>query len=372
MTISTTALFVAITAAQFLESGLAVARVLGLPVTSWRTGDPTKAAFKFLAEALAEREGISVEFVKSGFLHEATGDWKTIVAKQVYGVDRTLATYATSTLVLTNSGGGYYSKAAGEVTVRSSVSGKTYRSTNAIVLNGLGSTASLEVTASEPGTDSNALVDEIDEIVTTMLGVVVTSSTAAVAVDQQSDDELEIQCLATLGALSSNGPPDAYEYVVRNHDLTGEILITRAASTYDSSTGDVTIYIAGVSGAVPGASVTLAQTAVEQWATPLCIKPTVLNSSASSQAVTATVTGDYIPAGLQASVASAYAAALQALRISTTERPTLLSRSSIISLIQTLAVAGGGSNISVSLTVPATDQTISEGYVATAGAVSVT
>jgi hypothetical protein len=372
MTISTTALFVAITAAQFLESGLAVARVLGLPVTSWRTGDPTRATFKFLAEALAEREGISVEFVKAGFLHEASGDWKTVVAKQVYGIDRVLATYATSTVVLTNSGGGYYSKAAGEVTVRSAVSGKTYRSTNAIVLNGLGSTASLEVTANESGTDSNALVDEIDEIVTTMLGVAVTSSTAAVAVDEQSDDELEIQCLATLGALSPDGPPDAYEYVVRNHDLTGEILITRAASTYDSSTGDVTVYVAGTAGAVPGASVTLAQSAVEQWATPLCLTPTVVNSTASTQAVTATVTGDGVPAGLQTSVANAYATALQALRISTTERPTILSRSSIIALIHSLAVAGGGSNISVSLTVPATDQTIAAGRVATAGAVSVT
>jgi hypothetical protein len=106
--------------------------------------------------------------------------------------------------------------------------------------------------------------------------------------------------------------------------------------------------------------------------TPLCVTPTAVNGSDTSVAVTATVTGDNLPVGLQADFASAYSGSLATLRISTTERPTIISQEMIRALIYGLAIEGGASNVSVALTLPAADVTLAAGHVATAGAVSVT
>jgi hypothetical protein len=56
MTISVLSLFTAETAAKILSSGLEIAQVLGLPVSTWRNGDPTKSLYHYLAEVLAARE----------------------------------------------------------------------------------------------------------------------------------------------------------------------------------------------------------------------------------------------------------------------------------------------------------------------------
>jgi hypothetical protein len=373
MTVSILALIAPETFATIYDLGLEVADTFGLPVTSWRTGDPTLSLFTFLARQLAAREDVTSEFIKSGFLSLASGDWLTVLASEVHGVDREEATYATSTITLANGGGGYYPRDVGDVTVRNSTTGKTYHTTASFTLaSGPGTTATVAVVADEEGSDSSAALDEIDEIVTTMLGVTITASTVAVGIDEQSDASLKDQCYASRGALSSNGPPDAYMYVAKNSDLTGVTDITRAQSTFDSSLGEVTVYVAGAAGAVAGASVTAAQAAEEVWATPLCITPTVVNATEQAIAVTATITGDDIPATIDTDVEAAFAAALSALAISTADAPTVVSLSSIISLIHSTAVAGGASNVSVSVSVPAANTTLTNGKVATAGAVTVT
>lgn len=300
MTIEVTQLFVARTASRLYQLGLEVAQALGLPVTSWRTGDPTRSLYKFLATALATAEQSQAEYNKAGFLSTAEGDWKTVVADEVYGVDRPGASYATPTVTVTNTGGGFYEIAANDLTFKASDSGKTYHNTNAVTI-ASGPSATLyvfELEADEAGTGSNCLADDIDEMVTTRDGVVIASSTAATASDELDDDALQTQCDATLGALSPNGPPDAYEYVVRNSELTGTAEITRAKSSHDAIDGTVTVYIAGPNGAVSGDAVTAAQNAVERWATPLCSTPTVVTVPAETIDVTATLLGD-LPADFE-------------------------------------------------------------------------
>jgi hypothetical protein len=75
--------------------------------------------------------------------------------------------------------------------------------------------------------------------------------------------------------LSPNGPRDSYNAVVRDPTLTSDLTITRSRTIDDSTTGDVTVYVAGPSGAVGGTAVGLAQAAVEKWSAPCCITPTV-------------------------------------------------------------------------------------------------
>lgn len=271
--------------AAIYARGLSVATSLGLDVTSWVAGDPTRSLYHFVSTALEAVDLQVSGYVASGFLDYAAGDWLTLLAAQVFGVTRVDATFAETTVTLTNSGGGIYVIAAGDVRVKSSLSGKTYTNATGGTLAGV-STLDLTFVADESGSGSSAGATEINTMVTAMLGVTCSNATAAVGLDAETDSSLRDRCRAKLGMLSPNGPRDAYNFVVRSSDLTGVTDITRSRTTSDSPTGAVTVYVAGASGAVAGASVTAAQAAVEKWAAPLCITPTVSNCVGVTVAVT--------------------------------------------------------------------------------------
>ena len=269
------------TKAAIYARGIAVAQALGLTTTSWAAGDPTRSLYWFLSEILEALEVNVAGFLASGFLDYASGAWLTLLAEQVFGVERTAATYATTTVTLTNAGGGYYEIAAGDVTVQNSATGATYTCTSGGTLTA-GGTLSIDVTADEAGSASNASAGDIDTLVTSMLGVTVTNATAAIGVDEEEDADLRTRCRARLGMLSPNGPRDAYDYVVRTPDLTGSSEITRSRTVADSATGEVVVYVASETGAVSSGALSDAQTAVEEYVTPLCITPSVVNCSALS------------------------------------------------------------------------------------------
>lgn len=321
MTIDVSALISLDTAANVAAKGLQVAQALGLAVSTWRTGDPTKTAFAFIARILAGVDsdpndkglgGIIAGLARSAFLSTAEDDWLKLEADEVYGVQPVLAQPATSTVVLTNTAGGFYPALPGDITVKCTATGQTYHTvsgplnpTTLVALPALsaGVTAAFNVVADLDGSAASAPTNGIDALVTSLLGVVVVSSTAAVGVDAQSDPEIRTQCQATLGALSPDGPPDAYEFVLRNPDLTGVSDITRAKTIADSTTGHVTCYVASASGTVAVDSITAGQLAIETWATPLCITPTVANGTPVVIDVTATITGRDVPSDFESRIA---------------------------------------------------------------------
>lgn len=359
------ALFAVQTAAQFLEFGLGVARIAGLPVDTWRAGDPTRSLYKYLAEALASLDATNAEYIKAGFLSSAAGEWLTVLAWEVYGVERVEATPATPTVTITNNGGGFYPIEPGDLIVRNTVTDQTYRNTNAGTLSA-GATVTFELEADEAGSDGSVAENEIDEIVApALLGCEIVSSTAAVGTDEQSNESLREQCRATTGALSPNGPADAYEYVARNPELTGVSDVTRARTVDDSDTGEVTLYIASPSGAVAGASVTAVQDAIERWATPLCITPTVVSANAVTVNVTSTLEGPDLPADAAALVEARIGALFAAAAIS--DGSGFVSRSELIAAhhaaLPTLR--------RVVLTAPAADVVLAAGEVPAPGAFSV-
>jgi hypothetical protein len=352
---------------EYLAAGLAAADGEGLETTSWRTGDPTRTLFVALAEALATKDQRLAEFVRGGILSLAEGDWLDILSAEVYGVDPVQATSATPTLSLMNNGGGYYVIDAGDLTAKCSVTGKTYHNTSGPhSLAGLGTTATLTMVADEPGTASSVGTDEIDALVTTFLGLAITGSTASNGTDKQGEASIKDQCLATLGALSPNGPPDAYEYVCCNSALTGNTEITRAKSYGDSDTGDTIVYVAGPAGAVSGPALAAAEAACEQWATPLCITLYVVNATAAPQIVAATVGGTGLPSDY-VSLAQAVVAGI----ISAAPIGGLLSRSAYIAALHALAAGAGAQNVTVDLTSPATDVQLASSAMAIVGSVTI-
>lgn len=323
MTVSITTLWSVNTAAHIFAWGLEIASALGLPVSTWRTGDPTRSLYKYLAEVLAAHDSVVSVWIKAGFLSAAVADanesgdsrWLKVLAYELYGVEVPEASYATPTVTLTNAGGGNFPKEIGEITVQSTETGKTFRNTNAPAPLLAGATVTYELVADEAGAASSVAVDEIDYVVTTMLGVEIDSSTASYVSDEMTPDEIGELCRDSLGALSPNGPPDAYAYVCKTAELTGVTEVTRATAVGESTTGDVTVTVASASGAVSSESVAACQLAVDRWSRPLTIEATVYSAAVYAVAVTATIVGEDVPEDFDDLIATEIAAYLATVDI---------------------------------------------------------
>ncbi len=381
MTYQISALLTKEGAAKFLSRGLAIAQAVGLPVTSWRVDDPTRVDFNYLAEVLDILEDRIIEYGSLVSLSwavafaKSTGktEWLKLKAWEDFGVKAVEATYASSNagegVTLKNTKGGFFPiDGVGDLTFKSTRTGKTYHNTTLGTLSA-GASVTFEFIADEGGASSSVGIDEIDQLVTTLQGVEVVSSSRAIAVDEQSPDSIAEQCRASLGALSPNGPPDAYEYVCRNSDLTGVTDISRAKSSGDTDTFIATVYVASATGSVGGTSVAAAQAACDKWATPLCVTALVL--SAAAHVVNVSYTASAID-GLSSDFATQVEGELGALLASPTDAPIggRIARSAIISAVQKALVAGGAVGVSVNLTLPAGDVVLSANQVATLGTVT--
>ena len=371
MTININTLFIAETVDRLVAFGLQVANALDLPTTSWRTGDPEPTLLEFTAEALAARDQQLTDYIMAGWLSSAvarareTGDqrWLDLLAYEMFGVTVPGAGYATPTVTLHNGGGGNYPRAVGEITVRNSSTGKTYHNTNAPAPLNAGATVTYALEADEAGSASGVGVDELDEIVTTMLGVAIDSNTSGFASDAPTPEEVQTLCLATLGALSPNGPPDAYEYVCLSPSLSGQTEVTRAYAYKFSTRGQVQVVVASATGLVSPGSLSQCQDAVEKYATPLCITPTVSSAVAYVVTVTATIHGAAIPGDFRARIETVVAAYCASVKIAGT-----VARSAILAAIHK---ALPEVDVAV-LTLPAADIVLGPLEVPTSGVVTVT
>ena len=287
MTISLASLILTETRAAIYNYALGIATSLGLPVTSWQVGDPTRSLYHVLSAKVAAFEPNITGYIKSGFLDHSEDVWLKVNAEQTYGVDVPAATYAETTLVLTNGSTNLYIIDPGDLTFASSVTGKTYRNTTGGTLSvGPATTLSVTVVADEAGSDSSAGAAEITRLVTALDGVTCTNATAAVGIDEQAESVTKQQCKDMQDATSPDGARGAYAYFVRNPTYGGTSAITRVRTYGDSTTGIVTVYLAGPSGGSSAADVALAQLAIVTWCLPLCITPVVAAATNVTIAVT--------------------------------------------------------------------------------------
>lgn len=304
--ISAAALIVAATADAILARVLEVAAAVGLPVETWRAGDPTRALFKALADTTAERDAVQAEFAKGASIQTAEGDWATIRALETFNVERDEATFSAPTVVVDNAAGGVFEFEPGGIVFSASATGATFTNQGLVSIAALTSGISILLVAQQSGSAGTVAANDIDGIVSPpieALGVSIVSSTAAIGVDEQSDAGLRQECADTLGSFSPNGPADVYSFVARNEDLTGVVGITRAKANGDNTTGAVTVYAATGTAGISGPTVSAIQDAIDLWSTPLCTLATVQSGTPASIAIT--VSG--VPADLQDVVEAAWA-----------------------------------------------------------------
>src|SRR5690349_11396549 len=122
MSFSILTLFTPEAATRIFDIGIGLAKAVGLPVTSWRTGDPTRSLYKYVATKLAAVDQTVANLARAAVLSVLvqaanSGDagalaWLKVVALEQFGIEVQEATFATSAagfgVTLTNTGGGNY------------------------------------------------------------------------------------------------------------------------------------------------------------------------------------------------------------------------------------------------------------------------
>lgn len=351
-----------------------ILQVLGVDAESWESGDPTRSLLDSTSRLLSTFEPANVAAINSGFRELATGPGLTIWARQMYNVERIPATYAVCVVRITNAGGALIEIEPDDLTFLSSATQKTYRNTTGGTLLG-GGTLDVTVAAEESGSDSNALPGEIDSLVDSIPRVSVTNTTTAIGTNEERDADLQSRSLASLGALSSNGPSDAYNFVTRTPKLVNGRVITRARVIDDSTVGEVEIYIAGPSGAVDAPTVADVDAGIETWCNPLCNSHTV--ASATNAAINITYQL-WVYAGINKTGADIETAIEKALADALTTRPVggdITPPSAVGYLYRgfleaTILQAVAPFGYRVLVTTPITDTALAANQVATLGTVT--
>lgn len=254
-----------------------VFEILGVNTTAWEPGAVVRTEVTSVSAMMSAFSSLQASMARSGFLDLSVGDWLTLVAHYVYGVDRIDATFATGELTLSNSGGGVYDVGPDDLIAVNLSTGKTYRNDTSFHL-GATSTITIPITATEAGSASNAGSGQINDLTTVLTGVTCSNANAVVGLDAESDAAVRVRCREKLGALSPMGPWDAYSYAARTAKRsTGEPAgVTRTRLTKDGF-GNVDLYCASAAGVVTGTIGDLTtdlgavDEAVQQLAAPLAV-----------------------------------------------------------------------------------------------------
>lgn len=265
----------------------------GVTTTGWKPGAVVRTIIAALAIILAAFSELQAAIAKGGFLDLAEGAWLTLLARYTYGVERDPGSFAAGPVLVTNSTGNIYSGDPGDLVFLNSATSKTYRNTEAFTIGALATNVSIAVEAIELGIASTSLAGDINQLVTPLLGVAVANPSALVGADEETDALLRERCRLSLGALSPNGPRDAYAYFARSarNSDGSSIGVTRSVVIPDGY-GNVDVYVATASGVVtgdpddPDTALGAINAAIQQWVVPDGVTANIASATALTVAVT--------------------------------------------------------------------------------------
>lgn len=266
-----------------------VLAAVGVPTSSWKPGAVIRTIISATAVMLSGASHLQSAIGKSSFFEKAEGIWADLVGENVYGTARQLATFADGDVTVTNAGAGIYSFDPDDLVLVNSTTGKSYRNVALINL-GASSTVTAEFKAVESGSASNALPGEIDTLAAPLTGVTCSNAAALQALDDEEDPAYKVRGKEKLGALSPNGPWDAYSYVAKGAKRPDGTLVgvTKVRTTHDGN-GNVTTYVAGAAGPLTPTDLGYVDDAIQVLAAPLAITATTDNATA----VTVAITGEF-------------------------------------------------------------------------------
>ncbi len=288
---------------------------VGLKTRNWAEGGYTRTLVALFAQLHASAGDVVRILAASAFLDTAEGAWLTLLAKNVFNVDRIEATFAKAALgiTLTNGGGGLFLFDPGDLIVAHAITGKTYRNTSGGTLNpGIGQTLSLDLEAEEAGADSGAIIGAITVLVTTNLGVTCSNGVALVGLNEESDPDLRQRCRDSLAAKALGGIKRAYDFVARSalRDDGSAVGVTRVKVMPPPGDGTLDVYIAGASGTIAVDDVAIVQADFDEMVSPYGLDATAISATGVPIDAPCTI---WIPASLRLTETEARTAVLNAL-----------------------------------------------------------
>jgi hypothetical protein len=376
-----------------LSALLTEAASRGLVTTTWQEGDPELTILEVLADELALDSKFAALTTRAGFLDLAVPtDADTaadvalltimlrVLARSMFGVAFIEATFATCTARLTNATASAIPIAAGDLTFAHDTSGATYRNTTGGTIPA-GSHLDVSIMAEVAGSGGSAVVGSITTMVTPILGVTASNTTAAIGTDAESNEALVRRCRASLGALSPNGPARAYEFValsaVRSDGTTVGVNRVRTVG----GTGSVAVFIATASGDVPGGDVTIVNAAIQASAVSIGVTATVASATEVAVPVTVDVyvrsAANLSTAAVQAAVSARLGTFFAELPIGGRALPGETLGSGVSGHVFRDAIIGEvwrsvqSSAVQVDVTAPSADVDLAEYEVATLGTLTI-
>lgn len=290
--------------ASVLRGLLTSAIAEGIKVTAWATGNPTRAIYRSMSDYGKDVYSLIGQIADNGMLESSFDEALDVVAAEVYGLVFPDATYATTTLLIDNAGGGEYPYSPDNpLLLTSSVTKKQYTSLGAGVIVALTNSQPLSIRAVEAGSASTALPGQIDEWVSSVDGLAINQPNAAIGEDEPSDESKKAACRARVGfvptasTIGAGGAPGAYESVARGGpDGKGgvvrpdgsRITVTRVRVVPDGS-GGVIVYVANDSGPLTSPDLVLVKAAVFAYTKPSGVPVDVLNAAAVPLSCTLTI-----------------------------------------------------------------------------------
>lgn len=275
---------------------------LGLPVTGWKSGGWMRTFVT--AAAIVLEAGLKVQnrLTRARFRQYIQDrPWAVLNAEQVYGYTPRDATFAAGTLTLDNTGGNVYNDVQpGELVVQCSSKKKNYTNTAVFSIGALESGVEVAGRAIEAGSGSSIAAGGIDTLVTSFLGLEVTNAEAWVGLDEETIAEINVGCDEQLDSLSPDGPAGAYSAAAKRAVRTSDgsnVGVTRTKATASSTTGEVTLYCATATGGIsgdaldPDTDLGAIAVAMQAWAVPLGV--TALPESATPSTVAVEYTAVY-------------------------------------------------------------------------------
>lgn len=269
MTLSISSLLAPITRDQSFANMVSMLVTIGVPADKWIPGGVASSILRVVANTFADASVVVSDAIGAGFIETSAGGWLTVLAKQVYGVDRIPATFADGQLKLVNGGGGTFSFAAGEASFLNPSTKTTYVNVAPFSLAAL-ETKTIDIQATVAGDTGSSVPGGITQIVTAMLGATCSNPLSVIGQDAESDLALQGRCIAKLGAMSVRGPRNAYLYAVSVAVLPGggPVNINRVRVVADSHDGHISVYVASPSGLPTSDDVTGCANSIEAIARP--------------------------------------------------------------------------------------------------------
>lgn len=312
---------------QFFE----LLRLAGFPTPSWHR-------FSILRHA-AENEPLLVEdlwtaateIAKGGYTSLAFGGWLDLLGENFYDEVRKPAVATIGKVVFTDAGG----VGPVPITANAQTIGTADQQTRFVAITGgtipLSGSLTVTVRAESTGSAYNVANGAIDTLINSIAGVTVENPAQSSGTwidtqgaDIESDAEYAERMRTKWGTLGTCANDSSYRYAA----LTSSAEVRKCVA-YSPVPGSVRVVVAGLSGPVSGAALTLATNAVEAMR-PLAVDVVTVNAAANAQTITATL---HIAAGADGATALAQAQTNVAAYASGLDIGAPVSREKLISAL---------------------------------------